>query len=74
MVVYPFLSLNNLYRSTFQPNLLACFNTQMGVVLTKEAYQQLDYAFDQGGNFIDTAEMYPVPAKATTDGWTESYP
>jgi aryl-alcohol dehydrogenase (NADP+) len=39
----------------------------------EEAHQQLDYAFDQGVNFIDTAEMYPVPAKATTYGWTESY-
>ncbi len=39
----------------------------------EEAHQQLDYAFDQGVNFIDTAEMYPVPAKATTQGRTESY-
>lgn len=39
----------------------------------EEAHQQLDYAFDQGVNFIDTAEMYPVPAKAATQGWTESY-
>lgn len=40
---------------------------------TEEAHQQLDYAFAQGVNFIDTAEMYPVPAKATTQGWTEAY-
>lgn len=39
----------------------------------EEAHQQLDYAFDQGVNFIDTAEMYPVPAKAATQGLTESY-
>ncbi|QLG88288.1 aldo/keto reductase [Chitinibacter bivalviorum] len=38
-----------------------------------EAHQQLDYAVDQGINFIDTAEMYPVPAKATTQGLTEAY-
>jgi aryl-alcohol dehydrogenase-like predicted oxidoreductase len=38
-----------------------------------EAHQQLDYAFNQGVNFIDTAEMYPVPAKAETQGATEAY-
>jgi aryl-alcohol dehydrogenase-like predicted oxidoreductase len=27
----------------------------------KEAHAQLDYALDRGVNFIDTAEMYPVP-------------
>ena len=26
-----------------------------------EAHQQLDYALANGVNFIDTAEMYPVP-------------
>jgi aryl-alcohol dehydrogenase-like predicted oxidoreductase len=26
-----------------------------------EAHEQLDYALSQGINFIDTAEMYPVP-------------
>jgi Predicted oxidoreductases (related to aryl-alcohol dehydrogenases) len=26
-----------------------------------DAHQQLDYALGQGINFIDTAEMYPVP-------------
>jgi len=38
-----------------------------------DACQQLDYAFSVGINFIDTAEMYPVPPKATTQGYTESY-
>ena len=38
-----------------------------------EAHQQLDYAVDQGVNFIDAAEMYPVPPKAETYGRTESY-
>ena len=38
----------------------------------KQAFEQLDYALDQGINFIDTAEMYPVPAKAETQGRTES--
>jgi aryl-alcohol dehydrogenase-like predicted oxidoreductase len=38
-----------------------------------EAHEQLDYAIDQGINFIDTAEMYPVPPNAKTQGKTESY-
>ena len=36
-----------------------------------EGHQQLDYAFDRGINFIDTAELYPVPAEAETYGETE---
>jgi aryl-alcohol dehydrogenase-like predicted oxidoreductase len=35
------------------------------------AHAQLDYAAERGVNFIDTAEMYPVPAKADTYGRTE---
>ena len=38
-----------------------------------EAHQQLDYAVAQGINFIDTAEMYPVPPLAETQGLTERY-
>jgi aryl-alcohol dehydrogenase-like predicted oxidoreductase len=38
-----------------------------------EAHQQLDYAIANGINFIDTAEMYPVPPKAETQGKTEAY-
>lgn len=38
-----------------------------------DAHQQLDYAFAQGINFIDTAEMYPVPPRAQTQGRTEEY-
>jgi aryl-alcohol dehydrogenase-like predicted oxidoreductase len=38
-----------------------------------EAHAQLDYAIEQGINFIDTAEMYPVPPNARTQGRTESY-
>lgn len=36
-----------------------------------EAHEQLDYALAQGVNFIDTAEMYPVPPKAETYTRTE---
>lgn len=36
-----------------------------------EAHQQLDYAFSQGINFIDTAELYSVPGRKETNGSTE---
>lgn len=39
----------------------------------KEAHEQLDYALERGINFLDAAEMYPVPARAETQGRTESY-
>jgi aryl-alcohol dehydrogenase-like predicted oxidoreductase len=35
-----------------------------------EGHAQLDYAFNQGINFIDTAELYPVPAEPKTYGRT----
>ena len=35
-----------------------------------EGHEQLDYAFNQGINFIDTAELYPVPAESRTHGRT----
>lgn len=35
-----------------------------------EGHSQLDYALDQGVNFIDTAELYPVPATTETQGRT----
>ena len=38
-----------------------------------QAHEQLDYALDQGINFIDTAEMYPVPPQPSTQGRTEAY-
>lgn len=36
-----------------------------------EGHLQLDYALDRGINFIDTAEMYPVPAIEPNYGGTE---
>jgi len=38
-----------------------------------EAHEQLDLAVARGVNFIDTAEMYPVPPKSETQGRTEAY-
>ncbi len=36
-----------------------------------QGHEQLDFAVAQGINFIDTAELYPIPAKAETYGRTE---
>ncbi len=36
-----------------------------------EGLEQMDYALDRGVNFFDTAELYPVPANAQTQGETE---
>ena len=36
----------------------------------EEAFQQMDLAFDYGVNFFDTAELYPIPPSARTQGET----
>ncbi|MBU2940826.1 aldo/keto reductase [Lacinutrix sp. C3R15] len=36
-----------------------------------EGFAQMDYALDQGVNFFDTAELYPVPANVETYAETE---
>jgi len=36
-----------------------------------EGHEQLDYAFEQGVNFLDTAELYSIPPRAETQGSTE---
>ena len=38
-----------------------------------EAFQQMDYAVDQGVNFFDTAELYAVPMKPETRGKTSQF-
>lgn len=39
----------------------------------QEAFGQLDLAVAEGVNFIDAAEMYPVPPRPETQGLTEQY-
>lgn len=39
----------------------------------QEAFEQIDYALQQGINFIDTAEIYAVPPTAQSYGLTEQY-
>ncbi len=36
-----------------------------------EAFEQMDYAYDKGVNFFDTAELYSVPPNAESYGKTE---
>ncbi|GLT42544.1 hypothetical protein SLA2020_165370 [Shorea laevis] len=38
-----------------------------------QSYRLLDQAFDAGINFFDSAEMYPVPQRAQTQGRSEEY-
>lgn len=44
-----------------------CQNTEA------EAHEQLDYAFANGVNFLDSAEMYPIPTDAKYQGDTERF-
>lgn len=37
----------------------------------KQGHTQLDFAVERGVNFVDTAEMYPVPGRKETQGSTE---
>ena len=39
----------------------------------QDAHRQLSYAFDLGVNFLDTAEMYPVPPAEDTQGNTDRF-
>ena len=39
----------------------------------KDAFEQMDYAIENGINFFDTAELYAVPPKEETYGRSESY-
>jgi len=39
----------------------------------EEAHEQMDYALEQGVNFWDTAELYPVWPNPETHGRTENY-
>jgi aryl-alcohol dehydrogenase-like predicted oxidoreductase len=39
----------------------------------EEAFEQMDYALEEGVNFFDTAELYPVPAKKELYAVTEEF-
>jgi len=52
---------------------LICLGTMnMGEQNTQdEGFEQMNYSFDQGINFFDTAEVYAVPPRQETQGKTE---
>ena len=37
----------------------------------KDGFEQMDFAYDEGINFFDTAELYSVPPRKETSGSTE---
>jgi aryl-alcohol dehydrogenase-like predicted oxidoreductase len=39
----------------------------------EEAHQQMDFALENGINFFDTAELYPIPPRAEEQGDTEHF-
>ena len=65
-----------IYRKLGQTNIevsVICLGTMnMGEQNSEaEGHQQLDYALDQGINFIDTAELYAIPPTKETQGDSE---
>lgn len=67
------VKLNKLGRSDLQVSEICLGSMTWGQQNTQQdAFLQLDYALDQGVNFVDTAEMYSVPTHADTYGSTET--
>ncbi len=65
---------HNLPHSSLEVSKICLGTMTFGEQNTKqEAFNQLDFALERGVNFIDTAEMYPVPPSAKTQGKTEQY-
>ena len=63
---------NNLGKTNIKVSEICLGSMNWGEQNTqKEAHEQIDYALDQGINFIDVAEMYPVPPSEETYGNTE---
>ena len=65
---------NRLGRTDIDVSVLCLGTMTWGEQNTEdEAHAQLDRALDAGINFIDCAELYPVPPRAETQGRTEAY-
>lgn len=65
---------NQLGKSGLQVSKICLGTMTFGEQNTEaEAHAQLDYAFERGINFIDTAEMYPVMPRGETQGKTEQH-
>ncbi|MFD2113835.1 NADP(H)-dependent aldo-keto reductase [Thiorhodococcus fuscus] len=68
------MQLRPLGRTDIQVSALCLGTMTFGQQNTEaEAHAQLDRAVAAGINFIDTAEMYPVPPMGETQGRTEQY-
>ncbi len=68
------LKFRKLGRSDLEVSLIGLGTMTWGSQNTEqEAHEQIDYALDQGVNFLDTAELYPVPPKRETHATTETY-
>ncbi|MGI9350635.1 MAG: aldo/keto reductase [Rhizobiaceae bacterium] len=67
------MKLNELGRTGIKVSELCLGSMTWGTQNTEvEGHEQIDYALDQGINFIDAAEMYPTtPLSAETQGDTE---
>ena len=66
------MQFNQLGSSDLQVSEICLGTMTFGIQNTQQdANDQLDYAVDYGINFIDTAEMYPVPPNETTYADTE---
>ncbi|MDC8832210.1 aldo/keto reductase [Alteromonas gilva] len=65
---------NKLGSSELQVSEVCLGTMTFGIQNTQqEASEQLDYAIDSGINFVDTAEMYPIPPNEPTYGDTERF-
>ncbi|MFW5825515.1 MAG: NADP(H)-dependent aldo-keto reductase [Marinobacter sp.] len=68
------MEMRKLGRSDLDVSLICLGTMTWGEQNTEQdAFEQLDYAVGEGINFIDAAEMYPVPPRAETQGLTEQY-
>ena len=68
------MKLNRLAKSDLQVSEICLGTMTFGEQNTeKEGHAQLDYAVSRGINFLDAAEMYPVPPRAETQGRTEIF-
>lgn len=68
------MEMRKLGRSDLNVSLICLGTMTWGQQNTEqEAFEQLDYAVGEGINFIDAAEMYPVPPRPETQGLTEQY-
>ena len=67
------MKLNPLGSSGLQVSEFCLGSMTWGEQNTKdEAFEQIDVAVDAGINFVDTAELYPVPPSQSTYGKTET--